>query len=123
MKPLNLFPYDSAIPFMRMRWGALVLAAVLVAISIGAIATRGFNFALDFTGGTVTELRFEQPVDVDAVRADLEAAGYDSPQVQTLGTGNDLLVRLQPKQGEDPAAANRTRRSLPEPRVWTCGLS
>ena len=108
MKPLNLFPYDSAIPFMRMRWGALVLAAVLVAISIGAIATRGFNFALDFTGGTVTELRFEQPVDVDAVRADLEAAGYDSPQVQTLGSGNDLLVRLQPKQGEDPAAANRT---------------
>ena len=108
MKPLNLCPYDSAIPCMRMRWGALVLAAVLVAISIGAIATRGFNFALDFTGGTVTELRFEQPVDVDAVRADLEAAGYDSPQVQTLGSGNDLLVRLQPKQGEDPAAANRT---------------
>ena len=108
MKPLNLFPYDSAIPFMRMRWGALVLAAVLVAISIGSIATRGFNFALDFTGGTVTELRFEQPVDVDDIRARLESAGYDSPQVQTLGSGNDLLVRLQPKKGDDPAAANRT---------------
>ena len=108
MKPLNVFPYDSAIPFMRMRWGAVVLAALLIAISIGSIATRGFNFALDFTGGTVTELRFEQPVDVDEVRSRLQAAGYDSAQVQTLGSGNDLLIRLQPKQGDGPGATSRT---------------
>ena len=108
MKPLNVFPYDSAIPFMRMRWGAVVLAALLIAISIGSIATRGFNFALDFTGGTVTELRFEQPVDVDEVRARLQSAGYDGAQVQTLGSGNDLLVRLQPKQDDGPGATSRT---------------
>ena len=108
MKPLNVFPYDSAIPFMRMRWGAVVLAALLIAISIGSIATRGFNFALDFTGGTVTELRFEQPVDVDEVRSRLQAAGYDSAQVQTLGSGNDLLIRLQPKQGDGPGVTSRT---------------
>ena len=108
MKPLNVFPYDSAIPFMRLRWASLVLAAVLVAVSIGSIATRGFNFALDFTGGTLTELRFDQPVDVDDVRARLEAAGYENPQVQTLGSGNDLLVRLQAKDGAGAAGANRT---------------
>ena len=108
MKPLNVFPYDSAIPFMRMRWGAVVLAALLIAISIGSMATRGFNFALDFTGGTVTELRFEQPVDVDEVRSRLQAAGYDSAQVQTLGSGNDLLIRLQPKQGDGPGVTSRT---------------
>ena len=108
MKPLNVFPYDSAIPFMRMRWGAVVLAALLIAISIGSMATRGFNFALDFTGGTVTELRFEKPVDVDEVRSRLQAAGYDSAQVQTLGSGNDLLVRLQPKQDDRPGATSRT---------------
>ena len=108
MKPLNVFPYDSAIPFMRMRWGAVVLAALLIAISIGSMATRGFNFALDFTGGTVTELRFEKPVDVDEVRSRLQAAGYDSAQVQTLGSGNDLLIRLQPKQGDGPGVTSRT---------------
>ena len=108
MKPLNVFPYDSAIPFMRMRWGAVVFAALLIAISIGSMATRGFNFALDFTGGTVTELRFEQPVDVDEVRSRLQAAGYDSAQVQTLGSGNDLLIRLQPKQDDGPGATSRT---------------
>ena len=108
MKPLNVFPYDSAIPFMRMRWASLIVAALLVVASFGSMATRGFNFALDFTGGTVTELRFEQPVDVDAVRARLEAAGYESPQVQTLGSGNDLLIRLQPREAGGEGVAQRT---------------
>lgn len=108
MKPLNIFPYDSAIPFMRMRWASLVVAALLLAISAGSIATRGFNFALDFTGGTVTEVRFQDPVELDEVRARLEAAGYSSPQVQTLGSGNDLLIRLQPREAAGEGAAQRT---------------
>ena len=108
MKPLNVFPYDSAIPFMRMRWVSLAVAALLLLVSIGAMGTKGFNFALDFTGGTVTELRFERPVDLDDARARLEAAGYESPQVQTLGSGNDLLVRLQPRDGAGEGAAQRT---------------
>src|SRR5690606_30741198 len=103
MKPLNVFPYDSAIPFMKMRHAAAFVALALLVISIGAMATRGFNFALDFTGGTVTELQFQQPVDIDEVRERLESAGYESPQVQTLGSGNDLLVRLQPKPAESAA--------------------
>lgn len=108
MKPLNVFPYDSAIPFMRMRWVSLAVAALLLLVSIGSMATKGFNFALDFTGGTVTELRFESPVDLDEVRDRLEAAGYESPQVQTLGSGNDLLIRLQPRDGTGEGAVQRT---------------
>lgn len=108
MKPLNVFPYDSAIPFMRMRWASLVVAALLLVVSAGSMSTRGFNFALDFTGGTVTELRFESPVDLDEVRGRLEAAGYESPQVQTLGSGNDLLIRLQPRDGTREGAVQRT---------------
>jgi len=108
MKPLNLFPYDSNFNFMRLRWVALMVAAALLLTAMGAIAVNGFNFALDFTGGTVTELRFEQPVDVDDVRTQLVEAGYESPQVQTLGSGNDLLVRLQPKVGDDAEGTTRT---------------
>lgn len=108
MKSLTLFPYDSAIPFMRLRWVSLAVAALLLLVSIGSMATKGFNFALDFTGGTVTELRFERPVDLDEVRGRLEAAGYESPQVQTLGSGNDLLIRLQPRDGTGDDAVQRT---------------
>jgi preprotein translocase subunit SecF len=99
MKPFNVFPYDSHIDFMRLRWISLTIAAAIMFIGIGSMVFKGFNFALDFTGGTVTELRFAKPADVDGVRKRLDAAGYASAQVQTFGAGTDLLVRLQPKQG------------------------
>ncbi|KGM56016.1 preprotein translocase subunit SecF [Lysobacter daejeonensis GH1-9] len=104
MKPFNVFPYDSNFNFMRLRWVSLSLALGLLLVSIGAMAFKGFNFALDFTGGTVTELRFERPVDIDDVRSRLDNAGFSGAQVQTFGSGNDLLIRLQPKEGSEPGA-------------------
>ncbi len=102
MKPLNVFPYDSNFDFMRMRWVSLAIAGLMTLVAIGAIGFKGFNFALDFTGGTVSELRFERPVDVDEVRERLDAAGFDGAQVQTFGSGNDLLIRLRPQVDVGP---------------------
>ncbi|HZH44417.1 MAG TPA: protein translocase subunit SecF [Lysobacter sp.] len=98
MKPFNVFPHDSRFDFLRLRWISLTIAALMLIGAIGAMAGKGFNFALDFTGGTMTELRFAKPADVDRVREQLSAAGYEGPQVQTLGTGTDLVVRLQPRK-------------------------
>ena len=97
MKPFNVFPHDSNFDFMRLRWVSLAIALLMLVVAVGAIAVNNFNFALDFTGGTVTELRFERPVEVDDVRKRLDDAGYGGAQVQTFGSGNDLLVRLQPR--------------------------
>jgi preprotein translocase subunit SecF len=108
MKPLNLFPYDSKFNFIRLRWISMVVAALIMFVAIGAMVFKGFNFALDFTGGTVTELRFAKPVEVDGVRARLQEAGYESAQVQTFGSGNDLLVRLQPKVNAAPGQSSAT---------------
>ena len=100
MKPFNVFPYDSNFDFMRVRWVALVVAALLTLVAIGAMVTRGFNFALDFTGGVGVELRYDKAPDVDAIRESLERAGHHGALVQTFGSGTDLLVRLQaPKAG------------------------
>ena len=95
MKPFNVFPYDSNFDFMRLRWVSLTIAALLLVVAIGAIAFKGFNFALDFTGGVSVELRYDKAPDVDGVRAKLDAAGYEGAQVQSFGGGNDLLVKLQ----------------------------
>ena len=100
MKPFNVFPYDSNIHFMRLRWVSLFLAALIMFVGIGAMFTKGFNFALDFTGGVGIELRFPKAPDVDDIRTRLGAAGYENAQVQTFGTGQDLLVRLQDKPRE-----------------------
>ena len=102
--PLRLIPHTTNFNFMRVRWVSIGIAALLVIAAIGAIAFKSFNFALDFTGGTVVELRFQTPPDVDAVRERLQAGGYGSAQVQTFGTGSDLLVRLQPREDAGTAA-------------------
>lgn len=107
MKPFNLFPYDSRINFMRLRWISLAIALGLVLVAIGAIAFKGFNFALDFTGGVGVELRYATPVEVDDVRNRLQAGGFESPVVQTLGTGRELLVRLQTGEEQGGDAVSR----------------
>ena len=96
----NVFPHGSKFDFMRLRWVSTALSVILLVVAVGAMATKGFNFALDFTGGIGVELRYAQAPDVDDVRSNLERAGYDSAVVQTFGSGADLLVRLQaPKEG------------------------
>ncbi|GAB3376977.1 protein translocase subunit SecF [Lysobacter rhizosphaerae] len=109
MKPFNLFPYDSHINFMRVRMVSLAIAAMLMFVAIGAMAVNGFNFALDFTGGVGVELRFAKPIEVEAVRSRLATAGYENAQVQSFGTGTDLLVRLQAKEG---AASSKVATSV-----------
>ena len=98
MKPFNVFPYDSNFDFMRLRWVSLAIAALLLLGAISAIAFKGFNFALDFTGGVSVELRYDKVPDVDEVRAKLHAAGYEGAQVQRFGGGNDVLVKLQAQE-------------------------
>ncbi|MBJ6978026.1 MULTISPECIES: protein translocase subunit SecF [unclassified Luteimonas] len=113
--PLRLIPATPNIDFMRLRWVSVAAFVLLTVVAIGAIAGKGFNYALDFTGGTVVELRFQQPANVDGVRERLADAGYPGAQVQTFGSGSDLLVRLQPRDGETSAeATSRTATEVLE---------
>ncbi len=93
--PLSLIPSNTNIDFMRLRHVWLLIAALMMAGSVAVIVGKGFNLALDFTGGTAVNVRFEQPVGVDDVRERLEAAGVENAQVQTFGSGNDLLIRVR----------------------------
>ena len=123
MKPFNVFPYDSNIDFMRLRMISLVVAALIMFVGIGAMFTKGFNFALDFTGGVGVELAYDKPVDVEGVRNRLEQAGFKGAQVQTFGTGKELLIRLRdeaPKKSADGSAntesvAEKVRVAASEP--------
>ena len=106
MKPFNVFPYDSNIDFMRMRWVSLSVAFLLMVVALGAMGARGFNFSLDFTGGVGVELRYAKAPNVDKVREQLEAANFNGAQVQNFGAGNDLLVRLQADGKQQGGADN-----------------
>lgn len=101
---MELFPSNSNFNFMRARVVSLTIAFLLMAVAIGGITVNGFNYALDFTGGTVAELRFDKRVEAEQVRKRLLSAGFENPVVQTFGTDNDLVVRLKPREGDGDAA-------------------
>ena len=92
--PLHVIPNDTTIDFMRHRRPVLAFMLVLLVASIAIIGFKGFNYALEFTGGTMVRTHFDQPVHVDAIRERLSGAGIENAQVQSVGGGRDVMVRL-----------------------------
>ncbi|AHF78032.1 Preprotein translocase subunit [Sodalis praecaptivus] len=84
--------------FMRWDYVAFTLSAILLIASIAIMAVRGFNWGLDFTGGTVIELNLEKAADLDQMRDALEHAGFTDPLVQNFGSSRDVMVRMPPVQ-------------------------
>lgn len=83
------------IDFMKVRVPMICLSLALVVASIIAIAVKGFNFGLDFTGGTLVEVEYAQAPAVSDVREQLERSGFSNMVVQKFGTDTNLLVRMQ----------------------------
>ncbi|HDS1130576.1 protein translocase subunit SecF [Stenotrophomonas maltophilia] len=100
--PLHILPNDTKIDFMRWRHVAMVVTVIVFLASVAIIGVKGFNYALDFTGGTLIEARFDKAVDVEQVRTKLEQNGFEGAQVQSVGGNTDLLIRLAP-HGEHAA--------------------
>ena len=82
--------------FMRWDYWAFGISGFLLILSIIIIGVRGFNWGLDFTGGTVIEITLEKPVDMDQVRQSLQKAGFEEPQLQNFGSSRDIMVRMPP---------------------------
>ncbi|GAB4169271.1 MAG: protein translocase subunit SecF [Wenzhouxiangellaceae bacterium] len=91
---MDIIRSDTHIDFMGMRRVTLIFSALLIAISIGSLVVRGLNFGLDFTGGTLVEVEFEQVPELSEVRSALADAGFENFTVQTFGTARDIVVRL-----------------------------
>jgi preprotein translocase subunit SecF len=92
---MEIFNPHSNIQFLRWRRISITISIILMIVSISLIVTRGLNYALDFTGGVLVEVSYDQPVDVGDVRAALTAGGYDDAVVQSLGGTRDLAIRMQ----------------------------
>ncbi|NNM00295.1 MAG: protein translocase subunit SecF [Gammaproteobacteria bacterium] len=102
------------IDFMRGRKIAVMLSILLILASIGSLATRGLNFGIDFTGGTLVELLFEEAADLDAIRAALADSEFGDATVQTFGQPEDVMVRLAPSaELADAEVSNRVLELLP----------
>ncbi|AIA75047.1 MAG: protein translocase subunit SecF [Vreelandella alkaliphila] len=91
MKPLSQLRID----FMGRRNLAFIVSALMLIISIGAIIFQQLNLGLDFTGGTLVEVRYGAVPSLDAIRQLLEDSGFQDVSVQTFGASTEILIRIQ----------------------------
>ena len=80
--------------FMKLRNIAMMFSAILLIVSIAALVTRGLNLGLDFTGGTLLEVSYQQPADIEQIRGQLDESGFLGSTVQHFGSETDVLIRM-----------------------------
>lgn len=86
--------------FLGQRQKAYVVSALLLALGIGSLAMRGgLQYGVDFTGGTLMQVEFEEQVAVGELRGVMTGAGFDGAQLQGFGTVNEFLIRVQVQEG------------------------
>lgn len=110
MKLLKLVPDDTNIDFLKWRVMAFALSLMLMAASIGLVATKGLNFGVDFIGGQMIRATFTQVAEapVSELRNKVATLGYGEPTIQRFGKENQVSIRMKLPDGADknPELAN-----------------
>ncbi len=107
---MEFFKIKDDIPFMRHALVFNVISIITFLIAVGSLATKGLNFGVDFTGGTVMEVHYAQAPDVNKIRETVSKLGYTDAAVQNFGTSLDVLIRLPVKAGLTSATVSETVR-------------
>jgi len=93
----HIFKAKTTIAFMKQRKVAMAASVLLIIASVFSLATNKLNLGLDFTGGTVIEVGFNQDADLKKIRTVLVETGFSDAIVQNFGSPRDVLVRLAPR--------------------------
>lgn len=88
---------EQTLGFMKLRKIAAAFSIILLIVSITSLAINKLNFGLDFTGGTLIEVNFQKPADLNNIREVMKEADYSDAVVQAYGTERDVLIRLAPR--------------------------
>ena len=105
---MEFFKIRRDIPFMRHALIFNVISLVTFLLAVFFLLSRGLNFSVDFTGGTVMEIGYSQAADLTKIREAIHKLGFNDPSVQNFGTSRDVLIRLPLKQGLTSAQLSET---------------
>jgi preprotein translocase subunit SecF len=110
---VEFFKIRRDIPFMENALVFNVISVVTFVAAVFFLVTRGLHLSVEFTGGTVMEVSYSQPADVEAVRKTVAGLGFADVQVQNFGTARDVLIRLPAQKGVTSAQqSDRTVAAL-----------
>ena len=96
---LELFKAKQTVRFMKYSKPATWFSILLIIGSLVTLSINWLNWGLDFTGGTLIEVGFEQPAELDQVRSVLAEANFSDAIVQHFGSSREVMVRLAPREG------------------------
>lgn len=93
---LRFLNHDTSYNFMGARKLAMSLSALLLVVSVVSVLGRGLNFGIDFTGGVLVEVGYDEAVELEPIREVLAGEGYADALVQSYGAADEVLIRLPP---------------------------
>ncbi|HAD89569.1 MAG: protein translocase subunit SecF [Pseudomonadota bacterium] len=96
---MQLLKLSDTVNFMRLRIPAMVLSTVLILGSFVSLGVNSLNWGLDFTGGTLIEVGYEEAANLEGIRAQLNEANFEDAIVQNFGSSQDVLIRIAPRDG------------------------
>jgi preprotein translocase subunit SecF len=110
---MEFFRIKRTIPFMRYSLILNAISFISFGIAVAFLLTRGLNLSVDFTGGTVMEVRYPQAANLETIRDAIEKKGWGESQVQNFGTSRDVLIRLPLEKGTSSGQqADRVMQTL-----------
>ncbi len=96
---MQLIRQDIDIDFLGKRKLALMFSAAMLVVSLVLIGVKGLNLGIDFTGGTLVEVKFHQQVEIAQIRDAITPAGYGKAVIQEFGSPQEILIRVQNQEG------------------------
>ncbi|MBS1198907.1 MAG: secF [Proteobacteria bacterium] len=98
---MEFFRIHKDIPFMRHALKFNIISLVTFILAVGFLLFRGLNLSVEFSGGTLIEVKYEQAADLEKIRTGLSKAGYTDFLVQNFGNAQDVLIRMPLKADQD----------------------
>ena len=100
---MEFFKIRRDIPFMRHAVIFNIISFLTFAAAVFFLFTRGLHLSVEFTGGTVMQVQYAQPADVERIRQSVAGLGFSDVQVQNFGTARDVMIRLPAQKGVSSA--------------------
>jgi preprotein translocase subunit SecF len=105
---MELFRIKKDIPFMSYGRITTAISLITFLLAIFFLYSKGLNYGVDFTGGTVMEVNYPQAADIDSIRKAVDSIGLKDATVQNFGTSRDVLIRLPLKKDMSIAQLSET---------------
>ena len=101
MPILRIFKSGTNIKFMKIKKLTLIISSILFFLSLALVFFKGLNLGIDFTGGSLIEVRFKENIDLNNLRMKMNKLDLGEIQLQTIGNENDIVIKVQDKKNNE----------------------